>query len=158
MNNMFANYTAHHAAHYVIAAVLALGGSAAFYHQAQKPPVLINASHVGRVTADLWAPLSEAQSASLQAAFTSLALPKLTVYCIDPKCDDIADDFAEAARSAGTDVTFERSVIGPAGFSVGATDERAASVIADAIAAATGLTPRIPSESYATPYVAFGKK
>ena len=146
----------HHIAHYALAAALALGlGGVAL-----RAPVVVNAEHVGRASAHVWTPLTPAQQAGLAAALAPLRLQALGVYCLDDRCDDLAEDVEAAAKAAGASPVIERPITADPGVTVGAADSVAALALADAIRAGTGgaLNPYIEARAAAVPFISFGRR
>jgi len=146
----------HDIAHYAIAAALALGGGATLVHLESRPPV--NATHVARVAAGQWTPLTEAQLAPLGAALRAAGPTSLVVYFTSAKSQDIAEDFVDAANAAGLEAHAALALVAPPGVSVGAPDAASAQALARAIDVGAGglLKPRVSAAPAKSAYVAFG--
>ena len=136
----------HHIAHYGIAAALAGGLAFVSVHSA---PAIKGA----------YAPLTSSEEATLGAAIAATNVPALTVYCIDRKCEAVADSVVEAAESAHVEAKFEVSVVAPDGVSVGAKDPETAKALAKVVYEGSqhALEPRISVEPSTVAFVSFGK-
>ena len=136
----------HHIAHYGIAAALAGGLAFVSVHSA---PAIKGA----------YAPLTASEEATIGSALAATGIPNLTVYCIDRKCEAIADSVAEAAGSARVAAKVEASVVAPDGVSVGAKDPETAKALAKAVYEGSqhALEPRISTEPSPVAFVSFGK-
>lgn len=89
----------HNVAHYVIAGLLAVGGTAgnlALSHRVDTLP----APHVARLA---YAGLSDEQQSALTAALAKMGKHDFVLWCTSPGCADLSEDLQYVAYQAGWD-------------------------------------------------------